>query len=89
MSYRNPVGQEEFSYYPLKTNEYLLKIDGWKMIRFLLKWSLFRGTFTLRIVAVFVQPAPLMSFTAQFLGRKNRSAKTHFIKETTRPQQMP
>ena len=27
---------------PLKTNEYSLKIDGWKM-NFLLEWSLFRG----------------------------------------------
>ncbi len=29
--------------YPLKTNEYPLNIDGWKMIRFLLNWPLFQG----------------------------------------------
>ena len=38
----------------LKTNEYPLKIDAWKMIHFLLKWSLFRGripSFSLRKTA--------------------------------------
>ena len=29
----------------MKTNEYPLKIDGWKMIQFLSTWSLFQGTF--------------------------------------------
>ena len=31
------------SHFPLKINKYPLKIDGWKMIHVLLKWSLFMG----------------------------------------------